>query len=273
MLDYTIAAFSKIIEDFKKLGFWFIVGTNLAYIGYLIYAIATTRGELWVDIPLLVFSAVYLAFYLYATRFGKELDGKKSLQKNSKKIFGWAKKLMKFYTLAATLYSLTGVSQGADVPYILLTAAQVMFFLLQIVIEIITALVNKYADMVKTAITMDVEQVTKPVKSVTNFFKKMSGKEVEEDESEPTKMQEMLNARVQTAREKKAQMKEEKRLEKELLKQQKRDAKNEAKNASAATETPTEAPDQVIEIAEEIAISATAESKETPKKKGFFRRK
>ena len=148
-----------------------------------------------------------------------------------------------------------------------------MLFLLQIVVEIIMAIVNKYADMVKTAVTMDIEQVTKPVKSVTNFFKKMTGKEVEETESEPTKMQEMLNARVQTAREKKAQAKEEKRLEKELLKQQKREAKNEAKNASAATVTPTEAPDQVIEIAEEIAISATAESKETPKKKGFFRRK
>ncbi len=266
MIDYTIAAFSKIIEDFKKLGFWFTVGVNLAYIGYLIYALASSRGELWVNIPLLVFSVVYLGFYLFATSFGKELDGRKSLKKTAAKIFKRAKQLMKFYTLAATLYSLTGVSQGADVLYILLTALQVMFFLLQIVVEIIMAIANKYADMVKTAIQMDYEQITKPVKSVTNFFKKMTGKEVDEDPAEPTKVQEMLTERVQTAREKKAQEKEERRLEKELLKQQKREAKKAGNTA-----------EKTIEALEQTAVSeATPEAPETteaPKKKGFFRRK
>ena len=265
MLDYTREAFSKIVEDFKKLGFGFTVGGNVAYIGYLIYAIATTRGDLWVNIPLLVFSVVYLSFYLYATQFGKELDGKKNLQKIAKRIFSWAKKLMKVYTFGVMLYGLTSVSKGADAFYVILMAMQIMFFMLQIVFDIIVRIIEKYADMVRTAITMDVEQVTKPVKSVTNFFKKMSGKDVEEEESEPTKMQEMLTARVQTAKEKKAQEREKKRQEKEFLRQQKRDAK--------IGNIITEDPDQVIEIVEEIAISTPPEVKEPPTKKGFFRKK
>lgn len=266
MLDYTFAAFGKIVEDFKKLGFGFTVGTNLAYIVYLIYALATSRGELWVNIPLLVFSTAYLGFYLFATKFGTELDGKKNLKRTAKKVFKWAKKLMSVYTLGATLYTLTGVSQGADIFYVLLTAMQVMLFLLQIAVDIIIIVVNKYADMVKTAVTMDVQQVTKPLKTASNFFKKMTGREVEEEETEPTKTQEMLTARVQTAKEKKAKEKEAKRLEKELRKKQRKEEKNPAKEIEST-----------VEILEETAFSEPIEETPTPakekKKKGFFRKK
>lgn len=270
MLDYTFAAFGKIIEDFKKLGFGFTVGANFAYIVYLIYALITSRGELWVNISLLVFTTAYLSFFLFATRFGTALDGKKNLKRTAKKIFKWAKKLMSVYTFGATLYTLTGMSQGADVLYILLTAMQVIMFLLQIAVDIIIIVVNKYAEMVRTAVTMDVQQITKPIKTATNFFKKVTGKEVEEDDSEPTKTQEMLTARVQTAKQKKAQDKEAKRLEKEQLKKQRKESKK-----KGAVETESVTPTQEVAVSEDVSQPSTeAPAPENgKKKKGFFRKK
>ena len=276
MLNHTKEAVLKIIEDFKKLGFSFTVGANAAYIGYLIYAITTSRGELWVNIPLLVFSVLYLGFYLYATQFGKELNGKNDLKKTAKRLFSHAKKLMKAYTFAVMLYSLTSVGKGADAFYVILMALQIMFFLLQIVFDIIVRIIEKYADIVKTAVTMDIDQITKPVKSVTTFFKKMTGKEVDVDPAEPTKTQEMLTARVQTAKEKKAQEKEEKRLEKELLKQQKRELKKGVSQTSNSTigDSATDCqPEQAIELTEEAAFSTAEAIPEPPKKKGFFHKK
>jgi len=261
MFEHTREAWAKTLEDFKKLGFSFTVLSNAAYIGYLIYAIATSRGELWVNIPLLAFSVLYLGFFLFATRFGRELDGKKSLKKFAKRIFNIAKRAMKFYTFAVMLYGLSSASKGPSAFYVILMALQLMFFLLQIVFDFLRYILEKRFELFLTAVKMDVDAVTKPVKTVSNFFKKLSGEEIEEA-PEPTKTQALLSKRVQLAKEerkqKQAEEKEKKRLEKLALREQKKQ-KNIPTQETVAPQTDT------------VAETATADDTQAkPKKKGFF---
>jgi hypothetical protein len=280
MFEHTREAWAKTLEDFKKLGFSFTVLSNAAYIGYLIYAIATSRGELWVNIPLLVFSVLYLGFFLFATRFGRELDGKKSLKKFAKRLFNIAKRAMKFYTFAVMLYGLSSASKGANAFYVILMALQLMLFLLQIVFDFLRYILEKRFELFLTAIKMDVDTVTKPVKTVSNFFKKLSGEEIEE-EPEPTKAQALLSKRVKLAKEEKAKLREERRQEQALARAQKaqesadarekkRQEQQAAREQKKQKNTPATAVDEVEPDKTIAETAVTDDTQSKPKKKGFF---
>lgn len=213
MFDHTKSAFRKTVEDFQKLGFFFTVLSNLSYIAYLIYALCTGRSIFFVNLGLLALSFAYFLFYLIATGFGKDLDSKKNVKKHTKRAFSWAKRLMKLYVFAVILYSLSSVSEGATAPYVILMALQLVFFLFQIIFECICHVFKKRFDLFITALSMDVEPFTKPVKSVGNFFKKLSGQEVESTPA-PTKTQEVLSKMVKEKREEDARKKQKEKWEK-----------------------------------------------------------
>ena len=220
MLDYTRAAVKKTVDDFKRLGFFFTVFSNLSFISYLIYAIVDNRSFLAVNIVLLTLSVAYFSFYLFATKCGKDLQGNKLAKKNVKRNFNIAKRCMKLYTLGVMLYGLSGVGKGADALYVIFMALQLMFFLIGVVFDCLVYIVEKQADFFLTAIKMDVDQITKPVKSVGNFFKKLSGEDVEPAPA-PTKNQELLNRMVAEQKEEK----EKQKLKEKFEKKQKRLAK------------------------------------------------
>ena len=176
MFNHTKAAVRKTIDDFKRLGFTFTVLSNLSYIAYLVYAVATHRNLQAVNIVLLAVSVLYFLFYLFATRFGKDLDGNKLVKKNVKKAFKIAKKCMKAYTLGVMIYGLASAGEKASSLYIIFMALQLMFLLIGVVFDCIVRVIEKRFEMFKTAISLD----TKPVKTVGNFFKKLTGKEVEQ---------------------------------------------------------------------------------------------
>ena len=217
MFDYTKAAVRKTIDDFKKLGFNFTILSNLSYISYLIYALATGRSLLAVNIILLAISIAYFLFYLIATKFGKDLDGNKIVKKNVKKALKLAKKLMKVYTFAIMLYGLSSASTNATAPYVIFMALQLMFFLIGVVFDCIVRVVEQRLELFKTALNMDTEPFTKPVKTVGNFFKKLSGKEIEQEPA-PTKNHELLTNLVQEQKEEK----EKKKIKALFKKRQKR---------------------------------------------------
>ena len=92
----------------------------------------------------------------------------------------------------------------------------------------------------------DYETITKPVKTVGNFFKKMAGKEIEEA-PEPTKQRIILDQRVAEAR---AERQEKKLTEKWTKQEEKKRVKALKKQAKAAKKAEKRG---VIE--EEIAVS------------------
>ena len=240
MLDYTKAALSKTIEDFKKLGHSFTVLSNIAYIGYLIYALCTSHTFFIVNIILLCISTAYLLFYLIITRFGKDLDGHKSEKKSVNKIVKWAKYGMKFYTLGTMLYSIATVQDGVNGLQLILLTLQVLSFIMQLLFTLICHVVEKRMELFKTAIEMDWQKAIKPVTAVGNFFKKVSGKEVDSTPA-PSKTQIMLTERAQTAKEQAKTEKAQRKAEKQARKQQVRDEKKAEKEAKKTAKKPLQA--------------------------------
>ena len=64
MLDYTIAAYNKIKEDFNKLLYYSTICTQLLYMAYLIYALITGTGIFIANMILFVVAGAYFAFFL-----------------------------------------------------------------------------------------------------------------------------------------------------------------------------------------------------------------
>lgn len=265
MLDYTRAAVKKTVDDFKRLGFLFTVFSNLAFIAYLVYAIIDSRSFLAVNIVLLTLSVAYFSFYLFATSCGKDLQGNKLAKKNVKQIFNIAKKCMKLYTLGVMLYGLSSAGEGASALYVIFMALQLMFFLIGVVFDCLVYIVEKQADFFLTAIKMDVDQITKPVKTVGNFFKKLSGEEVQ-PEPAPTKNRELLTKLVQEQKEEKEKIK----LKEKFEKKQKRLEKKQKDVVDVTVISTEETPEK--EVAPTEALPASFEAQPEKKKKGLFRK-
>ena len=75
MFDYTKVAFTKVINDFKKLFFVFNIVVQLVYIAYLCYATFFTDKFFKINLSLLAVSVIYFVVFL-ATRDGSKLSKK-----------------------------------------------------------------------------------------------------------------------------------------------------------------------------------------------------
>ena len=178
MLDYTKAAFGKIVEDFKKFLFIFGIGAQSISIIYLIYALFASQGILVVNIILLLLSTAYLIFLCV-----QGVNAENNIRhKLAKRIYTWSKLIIKLYTLAIALYALNFTVDNALSFSVVLTALQLIGWVLQVLFEIISLLLEKLYNLVYTAIQADIEQIKKPMTSVGNFFKKVAGKEIDEPE-------------------------------------------------------------------------------------------
>lgn len=197
MLDYTKAAFGKIVDDFKKFIFSFSIAAHAVGILYLIYTLFATQGILAVNIILLILSTAYLIFLCK-----QGIDAKNKLQqKIAQRIFKWSKLILKLYTLGIALYALNSTINDVDGLSVILTALQLIGWVLQVLFEVVSLLLEKLYDLIYTAVLADVEQMKKPFTTAGNFFKKVAGKEIEE--IEPTKTRAFLDNLVQTKKQEK----------------------------------------------------------------------
>ena len=100
MLENTINALRKTIDDFKKFATVCSIVLQTISITYLVYAMIASAGNLWINLILLVLSTAYFVFFLIVhTR-------KKELQKRVAKIFRWCKLGVKFFNLGLIIYGL-----------------------------------------------------------------------------------------------------------------------------------------------------------------------
>lgn len=229
MFDYTKTAVNKIIADFKKFFYRFSVGAQIVYIAYLIYALIA-NAKLWiVNTVLLTLSVAYFLFFLIATA----KDANKTLKKRVKTIFKRCKQVIKFFTLGVMLYGIWQTSTNADPLSVILTALMIVGWVLQILFEVILTFFLNKVNFVWEAVQADKDEITKPVKSVGNFFKRITGREVEEEPKEPTKNRLLLDGMVEEYREKKTLERQEQKLAK---KEEKRQAKLDAKQKKKKNE-------------------------------------
>lgn len=229
MLDYTKVALGQIKKDVKNFAFAVSIVTQLIYIAYLVYALFTKKGIFRVNLFLLVLSVGYTAFYIYAT----VQEMQRTIKRRVRVVYKRCKQLIRLYTLGVMIYGLALTAKTPS-PFAIVFAVMMIFgFVMDVLIELIAKYFNSRTDMLFEAIKADFEAVTKPAQSVGNFFKKLAGKEVKEEEP-PTRTRQNLDKQVEELRDerrnKKLEMHYLRRKKKEERKAQKQTKRAEKKN-------------------------------------------
>lgn len=228
MLDYTKAAFRQTVKEFKIVDYIRNVLTQIVYIGYLTYSVIAKSGILPVNIFLLSLSAVYFVFFLAVTKCGKETDPTlKKVKNGGKTVFVWIKRIVRIFTLGVTVYGVCETVGNVNPFTIIFTSLMIVSWIMQILFEVLIKLLTAKISLIIDGMEADVDSITKPFKGVGNFFKKVSGQEVEE--KEPTKNQVFLKEKIE---EHKASLKEKLLKAKEEKRQRKLDEKEEKRKAA-----------------------------------------
>lgn len=212
MLDYTIVAVKKTVNDFKKILFFSTVVMQLFYIAYLVYATSAGRGFFPINVALLFLSVAYFGFFLYVS----QNQVKKGVKRFGQKAYAYTKLLVNLISLGVMVYGLITTAGNPTAVSLLFTVFMGILWILQVFFQFLVYIVESRARLIIDGLKIDFENVTKPVTATTNFFKKLAGKE--EQEREPIKNREFLDELVQ---ERKTNIQNEK-LEKKFLQKQKK---------------------------------------------------
>lgn len=177
MLDYTKSVFIQTKEDLKKLGFLCSACLQSFQIIYLIYALCIGSGILFANIALLVLSVGYFSFMLYINRY----ETKKEIRQIFKTVYRWGKRLIKLFTLGVSVYGLFITASEpitvSGVVSIILLVFMLLGWVLDILLEVLTKVVEKRGKLFLDALKMDMEPALKAV----NLIQKFRGKEVHEE--------------------------------------------------------------------------------------------
>ncbi len=212
MFDYTMTAVEKIKKDFQTIMFACSVLVQGLYVAYLIAALFSCAGNPIVNGILLGLCAPYLIFYI--VMFWRESKGAKKTKKTVEWFYRRSKQMVKFYTLAASIYAIWLTGGNANHFTVLITAFMLVSFVLEILLEIVYKLVVDRLHLLVEGFKTDIAPAIKTV----NFFKKLKGEEIEPEEEGKNKHREWLDKNVKNFR---AQRAEEKAAKQRALKEKK----------------------------------------------------
>lgn len=224
MLDYTRVAVNQIQKDVKTLGFVTGIVTQLIYIAYLVYTLFTKTGIFWVNLVLLVLSVAYTAFYIYATQ--QELQNK--IKRTVRIVYKRCKQFIRLYTLGVTIYGLYLTADNASPFSIVFAVLMILGFAADILFELFAKYFVSRTHMILEAMKADFESATKPVRTVGNFFKKITGNEPIEEE--PSSTRQNLDKQVEQLRDERKN----KKLETKYLSKKRKEALKAQKQAKRA---------------------------------------
>ena len=173
MLKYTKAAIDKIKEDLKVGVALFEIITLILMLTYLILALSFSFGNLIINIILLVVVSIYFLFYLANLKFRF-----KWFNSIFKKYYKIIRLIILASSLTITLYELYVTTNEVNPVTIILVTLLIIFWLLQVVIEIIYRLVVNEIDLLLQAIAQDKESALEPVKKIFKEETKPKSKKI-----------------------------------------------------------------------------------------------
>ena len=194
MFDYTRSILNKIVNDVKKTARAFMIFTQAATIAYLIYSLIAPVGKLWVNIPLLALSVIYLIIYIALTSekwddTKTETTKKRRALAKARNIFARSKLIVNFFPMVGVVYGLASASTHATPISTILSLLPVLGWVLQLIFEILRMLIDKYKALLGYAFNKDTEGIVKAYNAVSKFI----GKPPMETAAIPEKAQEILD--------------------------------------------------------------------------------
>ncbi len=219
MFKYTKASIELILEDIRKYGNIFRYGSLSFTSVYFIYALVAKTGNFYANLILAILFFSYTLFD-FLTRKRNVKKVKKVVQRS----YSVVKFSIRAFTLGATIYGLYTASTNTNPISTVLTTLMIIMWVLQVLMELVGYVFEDKKDLLLAGINKDLENLKKPVTEVGNFFKKVSGQEVEE-ETPPSKEEQILERRVQRNKEKEVELKLSKKEAKRLQKQKEKEEK------------------------------------------------
>ncbi len=216
MLDYTIAAGKRVWRNIRITSFVFNIIVQVISIFFLTYIVCKKQGVLAINLILLAVSVAYLAFFCTTLAESE----RKELKRRIKKIFTWSRRGIKLVNLGIMLYAIFTAKERTNAD-VVIAVCSLGFWVLDLLFELLSMAVRSWGLLLYEGVKADVETITAPFTSTGNFFKRLSGKEVEEKPA-PTKKRVFLDGLVEKLRAKRLSEKIEKI---ERWKQKKKEAK------------------------------------------------
>lgn len=246
MFDCTQAAVRQTLDDLKKLFYYVGLAMQIVYIAYLVYAIVAGSGILVVNILLCALCVAYFVFWLIVTKVGKDPDAKHCahLKKGGREAFKWSKRAIRLVTIGSSLYEIFSVETAAPLN-VLFAAFMIIGWVLEFVFDLIVKIVNARFQYIMEGVEVDVDDLLRPIRNTANFFKKMTGQEVEPPK-ELTKNQLSLKEKAAAYREEKAQQRKDRR---EVYKQRLADEKEERRQRKKDLKASTKAEKALLKAA------------------------
>ena len=177
MIKYTKAAIDIMIRDIKILSNILKYLTLTLSLAYYIYALITQIGNSVVNIVLISLIGCFLIFELITIK----IDINKITKRVIRRIYRWSKLIIKASVLAATLYSLYLTSITTNGLTIVLSTLTLIFFVIQLIVELLRFLFERYKDLLLDAVKQDIdnfkENASKPVENIVNATRKIFHKE------------------------------------------------------------------------------------------------
>ena len=215
--QYTKEAINLLIQTAKKVLFWIAFFTQCLTIVYLIYTLIVHSGNIVINTTLLIVSIFAFFYFLHTV----QSEAKQRNGNAVKHILSFSKLLIKLFNLGIIIYGFYTAASTVSPISIIITVFMILFWIIQIIIEILTILIVYVKNFVLEAIDADLNSLTRPFTSTGNFFRRLAGKEVKPT-AEPSSVQQKLAKRIQEKKEKKKQEKLQAKMQK---KQDKKAAK------------------------------------------------
>lgn len=210
MFKYTRAAFNIIIDKIKLFAKIFKYGSLLVSVAYYIIAIIFKFGYLFANIILLTLLVSFTIFEIATQKI--ELGSKR---RKVKRVFGWSKIIVKTMTLGMMIYGMYLASTNVSPLSIILATLMIILWILEVLLEIISSIIDSKIDLVKTAFEQDMEDIKKPITTVSNVIKAIKGEEVQKVRKTSREL-EILEERIKIDKEKKKAQKAKNRSSKHM---------------------------------------------------------
>jgi hypothetical protein len=161
MFPYTRAAFTLITDAAKKLIRIFQILLSLFTLAYLVLSLVFSFGNLYVNVALLTLYVCYTVFLLCTVK-SKATNAKKELGR----AYRVARLLLRAIPLGTTLYTLWITTQSTNGATIILTTLLLIFWIAQMLLELILFIVEPRITLLANAVIRD----CKPFIVMHNMF-------------------------------------------------------------------------------------------------------
>lgn len=237
MLDSTMYVIKEIINEFKKIAYIIGIFLQVIFLGFSIYTIFDYflhNAAIYLKICYVFLTALnlfLLIFKLVITDF-KTYTLKNKIYNKFKKSVKIFKRLFSLFKIIMIILSIFTSSQKPNLTNLLLTTLSIVFYVLQVILDIITSVLGKkFADL-KDAFIADKSVMLKPINTIKSFFGKKSDPLTENQLNLIEKGKEYKKERKQLKKERKQQEKLNKLNEKNKVEEPTKEKKKNKKVAN-----------------------------------------